>query len=721
MKRMVAFLLAAAILIGVVPMMEVKTMATTSLPDGIYLTQAGKTTCTLCSAAMMLRARMYLSGNGSWASVTESSIKSAAWIDGTGLRWAFTYRFGDDSMTVAHKGTSGLSVSELKAILDSHPEGIVLYCGNVPHAVFLTDYEGDTFYCADPYAGYDGGRISLDSSYLGIRYGTQAGILSRVTAYWYISSYEISSEVGGNVDSCGCSTEYAGTYTCATGGYTLTIRSGHGTSYGAIGSIPDGATVTVTKASGSDSGDWAHVSYNGITGYASMAYLQKLEEEPGNTPVDFGTGFYAVILNQEYWKPISNDPDSFVRLQSEDGTSSQVWRFDRQEDGSYLITSARNGYALEMHASDTSNGNPAAAWSEDLGGSNQRWFIYQEDDGYILNSTHVSDENMVLALENDSSADGTAIVTKPRTNESTQIWAIYREDSVQLKEPELSVKAGDSAVETTFTWDGVYGESGYTVKIWNGTELEGEPSYEAYDVASGWSIQLPLGTYVAYVGAYNHYESRMSNVVTFTITEHQHTYSDWQTVKEPTCTQEGEEQRDCTVCEAAEVQSVPAHGHSYGVWDLIQEPTCTEPGQEKRTCAHCDYFETQPVAENGHAYVGRTTTPTCTEDGFTTYTCEHCGDSYVADYVEAIGHSYVDGTCEHCGAVEIILGDVNGDGKVDTTDAKIIMQYDLGMLGEEALMLAAADVNGDGKVDTTDAKIIMQKDLGLITDFPKAT
>ena len=67
----------------------------------------------------------------------------------------------------------------------------------------------------------------------------------------------------------------------------------------------------------------------------------------------------------------------------------------------------------------------------------------------------------------------------------------------------------------------------------------------------------------------------------------------------------------------------------------------------------------------------------------------------------------------------VTLGDVNGDGAVDTTDAKLIMQYDLGLIDETGLELAAADVNGDGAVDTTDAKLIMQFDLGLITEFPK--
>ena len=69
---------------------------------------------------------------------------------------------------------------------------------------------------------------------------------------------------------------------------------------------------------------------------------------------------------------------------------------------------------------------------------------------------------------------------------------------------------------------------------------------------------------------------------------------------------------------------------------------------------------------------------------------------------------------------QILLGDVNGDGQVDTTDAKLVMQYDLDLIDETGLELDAADVNGDGQVDTTDAKLIMQLDLGLIQKFPNA-
>ena len=165
------------------------------LPNSLFLQQSYSGMCTLSSMAMMLRARMYLSGNSSWNYITESTIRSDAWYEGIGLRYSFTYTQDSNTMTVSHSSVSGLSVSGLKSLLNSHPEGIVLLCNDVPHAVLVTDYQGDTFYCADPANTYSGVRRTLASSYTGERLGSQSAILSAADDYWYISSYSITGNI----------------------------------------------------------------------------------------------------------------------------------------------------------------------------------------------------------------------------------------------------------------------------------------------------------------------------------------------------------------------------------------------------------------------------------------------------------------------------------------------------------------------------------------------
>lgn len=77
---------------------------------------------------------------------------------------------------------------------------------------------------------------------------------------------------------CACSEDFAGYYVCTATTSSLRIRSGHGTDHPQVGSIPPGAAVYVSKASGGGPEDWAHVTYNGVSGYASMGYLEKKEE-----------------------------------------------------------------------------------------------------------------------------------------------------------------------------------------------------------------------------------------------------------------------------------------------------------------------------------------------------------------------------------------------------------------------------------------------------------
>ena len=168
----------------------------TSIPSSVFLRQDSTVTCTLCSSAMMLRARMYLSGNNSWGSVTEAGIRGSAWSS-NGLKWSWSYSISGCSMNVSHSKVSGISVGALQGLLNSHPEGVVLYDYSSDyskaHAVLVTDYEGSTFYCADPASGYSGSRMALSSSYLGRLFGGQASILSSAKGYWYVSSYSIPS------------------------------------------------------------------------------------------------------------------------------------------------------------------------------------------------------------------------------------------------------------------------------------------------------------------------------------------------------------------------------------------------------------------------------------------------------------------------------------------------------------------------------------------------
>ena len=181
-----------------------------------------------------------------------------------------------------------------------------------------------------------------------------------------------------NSDSCNCSDSYAGNYTVTTSQLPLTIRSGHGGSYGKVGSIPKGTTVYVSKANGS----WAHVTYNGVSGYCSMEYLSKQEPAVEEGWVDIGTGFYARMINASYYKFLTDSNDD-VRTYSENGNSNQVWRFDRNSDGSYQIQNVASGKVLDVSNAGSDNGTNV--WVCDSNHTEaQKWYIYGSQWNYSL-------------------------------------------------------------------------------------------------------------------------------------------------------------------------------------------------------------------------------------------------------------------------------------------------------------------------------------------------
>ena len=98
----------------------------------------------------------------------------------------------------------------------------------------------------------------------------------------------------------------------------------------------------------------------------------------------------------------------------------------------------------------------------------------------------------------------------------------------------------------------------------------------------------------------------------------------------------------------------------YYVGTVTKQPTCTEPGVKTYTCYWgCGDSYTEAIEPTGeHTYNAVVTEPDCVNGGYTTYTCSACGDSYVGDYTDALGHSWIAAdcdtakTCSVCGATE---------------------------------------------------------------------
>ena len=142
----------------------------------------------------------------------------------------------------------------------------------------------------------------------------------------------------------------------------------------------------------------------------------------------------------------------------------------------------------------------------------------------------------------------------------------------------------------------------------------------------------------------------------------------------------------------------------------VKEDSCKEPGYSGDLwCDQCQKVVKEGIYGTALPHTwneGEITKPaTPNERGEITKTCTVCGETT---------KTYFD--YEFTGE----FGDVNADNKIDSTDARLVLQYAVGKIQADAITIELADVNGDNKTDSTDARLILQYAVGKIQSFPNA-
>lgn len=146
------------------------------------------------------------------------------------------------------------------------------------------------------------------------------------------------------------------------------------------------------------------------------------------------------------------------------------------------------------------------------------------------------------------------------------------------------------------------------------------------------------------------------------------------TIEKATCTEPGQRVCTCFYCQEKVYQEIPATGHIFSDsdWQMIKQPTCEEDGYEERKCRKygCDVYERRPLESlGGHTYIVLIhSDATCTREGRTLKQCEICQKTLFTDITEPLGHDFgeyvvieatktTDGsksrTCKRCGYQEL--------------------------------------------------------------------
>lgn len=328
------------------------TNAAVPYPNNLYLTQQTDVTCTLVSNVMMLRARMYLSNNYNWTAITESSLAPYAWINGAGQRSSYSCSFAGCSFSVNQAYVNGLTVSQLQSILAAHPEGVCLYVTSIPHAQWVTDIENGVVYSGDSSCPAYFGRRPLANTLQGQCYGyNQASVLSHVTSYWYVSSYNVTANTNYNTSTTVTASKASlpnGTYRIACFGNTK---------FG----------IDVSNASNSDE--------------ANVQVWEYTNSKQQQFNVTFKTDHYNIQAvhsgkNLDLYKAGSQAGTNVMQY-TPDGTAVQNWHLQDAGDGAYYIVNT-NGLYMDVNGGTIANGTNIQGWTGNKSNA-QKWLFIAVD------------------------------------------------------------------------------------------------------------------------------------------------------------------------------------------------------------------------------------------------------------------------------------------------------------------------------------------------------
>ena len=254
---------------------------------GFYFKQSRGGTCTLASAAMMLRRRAYFDGLNDWTDVTENSVRSTAWSNG--LAHSFTYKEMQVGYATLPSSTAEKTQLLIK-LLQEHPEGIVLYDRSQPHAVLLTDYTNGVFYCSDPAGNISSGRIPLNSSSVSIR---------GASCYWYVTSDHNAAAVevdGLHLDGMR---------------YPINIRTGSGMALNGTANSASGVKLTSVQVAILDESDRTVQSAEAQTNASSFAF-SSLDSQIRFGELANGTYTYMVVVTDSHGESLCFTTDFTV-------------------------------------------------------------------------------------------------------------------------------------------------------------------------------------------------------------------------------------------------------------------------------------------------------------------------------------------------------------------------------------------------------------------------
>ncbi len=223
------------------------------------------------------------------------------------------------------------------------------------------------------------------------------------------------------------------------------------------------------------------------------------------------------------------------------------------------------------------------------------------------------------------------------------------------------------------------------------------------------SIKMNVGEQEAFLlGALDYATNEGVKVVA---ADHEHAWTEWEVVTEPTCDEDGEQVRYCEICYEEESEAIPALGHTLVKTEEVPATCDTDGVKEYWTCEVCGKLfadekgETEiaepEVIPAGHTLEAVAEVPaTCTEDGVKAYwKCSVCGKLFAdekgeteiaePEVIPAAGHTLeavaeVPATCEEdgvkaywkCSVCGKLFADEKGETEIEAPEVIDALGHD---------------------------------------------
>ena len=253
----------------------------------------------------------------------------------------------------------------------------------------------------------------------------------------------------------------------------------------------------------------------------------------------------------------------------------------------------------------------------------------------------------------------------------------------------------------------------------------GDSYKDTYVVALGHTEEVIKG-YVATCENTGLTDGIKCSVCNLTITEQTvipakgHTYGEWTTSLNPTCTVVGSQNRTCAICGEVESKEVAVLGHDWRTdYTVDKAATCTEAGSKSIHCTRCSVIkDVTTIPATGHTEeIIKGYTATCESTGLTDgVKCSICNIIITEQTtIPANGHTANDGECTVCGDKVAGLYDANGALLCTWEDSGIDVAKDYSGINYQTNTTSPYYVTTNNYPETK--KVVIPDDIDLIGDY----